>query len=103
MDFKLDPDVGAVIVGFDEYFSYPKILKAASYLNNPECLFVATNLDERGPNIINNCVIPGRYEYIFYPLSDLTVMQNLFCVIYFACLSYSLHIWNRIFKFVELR
>jgi phosphoglycolate phosphatase len=64
-DLKLDPDVGAVIVGFDEYISYPKILKAANYLNDPDCLFIATNMDERAPGSPNNYVIPGGCEGIW--------------------------------------
>lgn len=58
-DFKLHPNIGAVIVGFDEYFSFKKLLRASSYLDRPDCLFVATNTDERFPSKDAGVVIPG--------------------------------------------
>ncbi|ETN79001.1 phosphoglycolate/pyridoxal phosphate phosphatase family protein [Necator americanus] len=54
-DIELEEEpsnVGAVVVGYEKHFNYHKLMKAANYLQQPHCLFVATNEDETcpGPN-----------------------------------------------------
>ncbi|GAB1864328.1 Glycerol-3-phosphate phosphatase [Camponotus japonicus] len=57
--FEKDPEVTAVIVGLDKHFSYPKMVKAATYLNDTNVHFIGTNTDERFPNSSSDVVIPG--------------------------------------------
>ncbi|CAL1599034.1 unnamed protein product [Knipowitschia caucasica] len=53
----LDPEVKAVVVGFDEHFSYMKMNRAMQYLNQG-CLFVGTNRDSRLP-LEGGKAVPG--------------------------------------------
>lgn len=54
----LDPEVKAVVVGFDEHFSYMKLNRALQYLHNPYCLLVGTNTDTRLP-LEGGKAVPG--------------------------------------------
>ncbi|XP_068439033.1 glycerol-3-phosphate phosphatase [Clinocottus analis] len=54
----LDPDVKAVVVGFDQHFSYMKMNRAMQYLTQPGCLFVGTNRDSRLP-LEGGKAVPG--------------------------------------------
>ncbi|KAM6896849.1 glycerol-3-phosphate phosphatase [Xenentodon cancila] len=54
----LDPEVKAVVVGFDEHFSYMKLNRALQYLIRQECLFVGTNRDTRLP-LEGGKAVPG--------------------------------------------
>jgi len=56
---KLEKDVEAVLVGFDGNISFTKMLKAASYLGDPNCLYVASNDDQRMAMKGTNFVVPG--------------------------------------------
>lgn len=54
----LDPDVKAVLVGYDENFTFMKLAKACCYLRSPECLFLATDPDPWHP-LRGGRVTPG--------------------------------------------
>lgn len=60
---ELDQEVGAVIVCFDDRFNYFKLLKACNYLQNPECLFIGSSLDEIYPTN-NETIIPATAPII---------------------------------------
>lgn len=49
-EYHGDPEVGAVVVGFDKHFSYPKLLKAATFVQDPKVHFIGTNPDVERPS-----------------------------------------------------
>eukprot|EP01125_Pyxidicula_operculata_P001226 TRINITY_DN11156_c0_g1_i1.p1 TRINITY_DN11156_c0_g1~~TRINITY_DN11156_c0_g1_i1.p1 ORF type:complete len:304 (-),score=50.40 TRINITY_DN11156_c0_g1_i1:24-935(-) len=54
---KFDPMIGAVVVGLDTQVNYTKLAFANFHLlNNPDCLFLATNTD---PTLPAEIVVPG--------------------------------------------
>eukprot|EP00468_Gymnochlora_sp_CCMP2014_P006766 CAMPEP_0167762564 /NCGR_PEP_ID=MMETSP0110_2-20121227/12845_1 /TAXON_ID=629695 /ORGANISM="Gymnochlora sp., Strain CCMP2014" /LENGTH=359 /DNA_ID=CAMNT_0007649467 /DNA_START=143 /DNA_END=1222 /DNA_ORIENTATION=+ len=58
-NFKLDPEVKAVVLAHDPYFNYKKLAIATQYLrSNPECHFIVTNMDA-GDALDNGRFMPG--------------------------------------------
>jgi len=60
-DIELEEEVenvGAVCVGYEKHFNYLKLMKAANYLQNEDCIFIGTNEDETCPGPKPNVVIP---------------------------------------------
>ncbi|XP_061176626.1 glycerol-3-phosphate phosphatase-like [Saccostrea echinata] len=55
---NLDPEINCVLVGYDKFISYPKIMKAASYARREGTLFLATNEDSH-QHLNVPYVIPG--------------------------------------------
>lgn len=55
---EIPANVGAVVVGYEKYFNYLKLMKAANYLQSEECLFLATNEDETCPGPNPKTIIP---------------------------------------------
>ncbi|GFS01419.1 phosphoglycolate phosphatase [Elysia marginata] len=53
------PGVRCVLVAFDPHINYTKLIRAASYLKKPDCLYLATNEDSAFPSTNPNLAIPG--------------------------------------------
>ncbi|XP_026849829.1 glycerol-3-phosphate phosphatase-like [Drosophila persimilis] len=71
-DMYLDHEVGAVIIGKDESFNVPKIIRASSYLQEPKVLFLGTCLDTAYPVGKNRMIVGagamvGRREGHHWP------------------------------------
>lgn len=59
-EIKLDPDVGAVVIGLDPHVSMSKLSKAASYVHNDDdCLFLSMAVDENNAEMNNPVLMLG--------------------------------------------
>ena len=47
---KMNPSIGTVVVGLDRNVNFLKLSRAASYIRDYHCSFVATNNDATDPN-----------------------------------------------------
>jgi len=65
-DIDLDPEVGAVVIGFDNQISFSKLVRACSYVSRPGCLFIASNADESYPSPLGKpeVKVPGPGAYV---------------------------------------
>lgn len=55
---NLEHDVGAVLVNYEYNFHYTHIFRAVNYLKDPNCLFIASCMDDRIPSG-TEMIIPG--------------------------------------------
>lgn len=62
--FKVNKQVGAVVIGFDNQVSFKKLAKACSYVKRPDCLFIASNADESFPSVSPDIFVPGPGVYV---------------------------------------
>lgn len=62
--FKVDKNVGAVAIGFDNQVSFKKLAKACSYVKRPDCMFIASNADESFPSVSPDIFVPGPGLYV---------------------------------------
>ncbi|XP_048769824.2 glycerol-3-phosphate phosphatase-like isoform X2 [Ostrea edulis] len=85
---NLDPEINCVLVGFDKYISYPKIMKAASYARQEGALFLATNEDTHLPmdvpyvvpgtgSIVASVKVPARKEPIVMGKPEINMFKCL--------------------------
>ncbi|XP_050394045.2 glycerol-3-phosphate phosphatase [Patella vulgata] len=58
-------DVQAVVIGFDEFFNYTKLYKAASYLTDPACHFVSASSIGFGTGVM---IGPNRLQPFTGPI-----------------------------------
>lgn len=83
----LDPEVKAVLVGFDQHFSYMKLNRAMQYIIQQECLFVGTNRDTRLP-LEGGKAVPGKDVHNLYCLIHRWSMLDFFQTKTYTILQY---------------